>query len=204
MVKTTIRSDTTERHIRKYANQNFLHQFVLGRFLDAVAAEIRVLGRGKVLDFGCGEGFFWQEMERRGLGHLDVTGIDLRSDALEKAEQLFPDYHFIKQDLLTWEPGEKFDLVIASQVLEHLPEPGLFLDKLVSLTRGYLLLTVPWEPFFRISNLLRGRDIWRLGNHPEHINLWGARKFASFVSSHAEIVKSRRVFPFQLIVCRPK
>jgi 2-polyprenyl-3-methyl-5-hydroxy-6-metoxy-1,4-benzoquinol methylase len=181
-----------------------LHQLVLGRFLDAMADEIGAFVDSRLLDFGCGEGFFWKEMGHRGLVPRDMTGIDLRDDALETARAMLPDFYFIKQDLLTWQPEEKFDLVIASQVLEHLPKPGRFLEKLVSLTRGYLLLSVPWEPFFRLSNLARGRDILRLGNHPEHINLWSSRKFERFVSSYAEIVISRRVFPFLIIVCKPR
>lgn len=202
--KTTIRSDTTARHVHKYENKNIIHQLVLGRFLDAMAEEIKALAPGQVLDFGCGECFFWQEMQHRDVCMRNLTGIDMREDALIKAKSLLPECRFINQDILTWQTSERFDLVVASQVLEHLPSPKKFLEKLVSLTRGYLLLSVPWEPFFRLSNLLRGRDLLRFGNHPEHINQWGVRTFARFVSSQAEIITFRRVFPFLLIVCKPK
>lgn len=203
-IKTTINSDTTKRHVQKYENKNFLHRLFLGRFLDAIAMEISKFRGESILDFGCGEGFFWKEMEQRRLFPVNLTGIDLRDDALDRARLLLPDCHFMKQDLLTWQPEHNFDLVIASQVLEHLPNPEKFLDKLLSLTDGYLLLSVPWEPFFRLANLIRGRDILRLGNHPEHVNLWGTKKFARFVSLRAEIVEFRKVFPFLLVVCKPK
>ena len=203
-METTIREDTSKRHASKYQNKNHVHQLVLGRFLDAASEELSHFGKGSILDFGCGEAFFWKEMAQRGVSFGGVSGIDLREDALEVARNNFPGFSFINQDILTWEPGGKFDLLIASQVLEHLPNPGVFLEKLVSLTKGHLLLTVPWEPFFRLSNLARGRDIMRLGNHPEHINLWGAKKFEQFVSNYAQIVKVRHVFPFLMLIASPK
>jgi len=200
--KNTIRHDTSQRHRDKYANKNIVHQLLLGRFLDAMAEEIRQLDTGDILDFGCGEALFWQQMQERRLEPQNLTGMDLRGDALEHAHSILPQHRFIKQDILSWQPEKPYDLVIASQVLEHLPEPGKFLDKLVSLSCGHVLLSVPWEPFFRLANLARGRDILRLGNHPEHINSWGARTFTQFVEQHARIVRTRQVFPFLIVVCQ--
>jgi 2-polyprenyl-3-methyl-5-hydroxy-6-metoxy-1,4-benzoquinol methylase len=201
---TTINKDTTSRHINKYENQNLIHRMVLGRFLDAMAEEIKSAEKSEILDFGCGEGFFWKEMMHRGLDVENLTGIDLRDDALATAKSWFPQHEFLKQDLLDWSIGKKFDLVIASEVLEHLPAPELFLKKLLEMTSGKLLLSVPWEPFFRLANFLRGRDLLSLGNHPEHINHWGVRSFSRFVSRYAEIIKFYHVFPFLIVVCRPK
>jgi trans-aconitate methyltransferase len=203
---TTIRDDTGERHRRKYENSNVVHQLVLGRFLDAIAAEIRGIvssRRARTLDFGCGEGFFLRELKRRGVRFDDLVGIDLREDALCEARERLPEYRFERADLLRWdEPEGGFDLVIASQVLEHLPNPEVFLKKLVFLTCGLLCLTVPWEPWFRTTNLLRGRDILRLGNHPEHVNRWGVKSFLNFVSTQADIVKVFTVFPFIIVIAK--
>ena len=199
--ENTIRDDTGKRHRHKYENPNIIHQLVLGRFLDAVASELRKLPNGRTLDFGCGEGLFLQELEKRGVEFQRLTGIDLREDALAEARALLPDHHFVQADLLTFEPEEgPYDLVIASQVLEHLPNPENFLKKLVRLSAGPLLLTVPHEPWFRLVNLARGRDITRFGNHPEHINLWGARRFKKLVEQHATIRKMYTVFPFIIVI----
>ena len=197
----TIRDDTGRRHRHKYENSNLIHQLVLGRFLDAVSAEIAALPNGRTLDFGCGEGLFLTELRKRGVLFDDLTGIDLREDALLEARALLPEHRFVKADLLTFEPeAGPYDLVIASQVLEHLPHPERFLKKLVALAAGPLLLTVPFEPWFRLMNLARGRDIRRLGNHPEHINLWGKSGFRKLVEAHATIRKIDTVFPFIIVV----
>jgi SAM-dependent methyltransferase len=200
---TTIRDDTTTRHLKKYSNRNIIHRLTLNRFFDAVTDEIQKMNPQKVLEFGCGEGLFLKELKNRGLFFDSLVGLDLREDALEFARALHPDYKFIAADLFTCDLAKKsFDLVIAAQVLEHLPNPKDVLHQLVRHSNKNMLLTVPWEPWFRLMNLLRGRDIIRLGNHPEHINHWGVRQFTGFVSQALHITKIRTVFPFIIVSAR--
>lgn len=197
----TIRDDTAARHLHKYANRNVFHRLTLNRFFDEVIHEIRQIQPESVLEFGCGEGLFLREVEKRGLGFESFLGLDLRRDAIEMAKELHPGHTFFEGDLLGWDCPEKyFDLVIASQVLEHLPQPERYLEPLVACSGKYLLLTVPWEPWFRMMNLLRGRDLGRLGNHPEHINRWGVGQFERFVAPYANIIRTRTVFPFIIII----
>jgi len=202
---TTIRADTTQRHLAKYSNRNPLHRLALGHFLDRVAQEIRRIAPRSVLEFGCGEGLLLQALETRGVRLQDYTGIDLRADAIAAARLLHPQRRFERADLFDW-PGVPggYDLVIASQVLEHLPEPGPALECLTGFTARWLLLTVPDEPWFRLLNFLRGRDLRRLGNHPEHVNLWSLASFRSFVGQRADIARSYRAFPFSVVVARPR
>jgi len=200
----TIRPDTAKRHEAKYRNGNRLHRQTLNRFFDRVSSEIAALKFSSILDFGCGEAFFWEEVKSRMDVPAEVVGIDLRSQALEKAKLSHPEFMFMQQDILSWEPDRKFDLVIASQVLEHLVEPGRFLKRLCEVSHRHLLLSVPWEPLFRLCNLARGRDLGRLGNHPEHVNHWGQRSFERFVSRYARVERSITCFPFLIIVARPR
>jgi 2-polyprenyl-3-methyl-5-hydroxy-6-metoxy-1,4-benzoquinol methylase len=193
---TTLRDDTAARHLRKYTNRNPIHRFTLGRFFDEVAAEISALQPRRVLEFGCGEGLFLEQLKNRGVAFPSLTGIDLRDDALEHARKLLPEYRFERADLFTYEPGEPFDLVIASQVFEHLPGPEPYLERLVKLGSRNFLFTVPWEPWFRLMNLLRGRDITRLGNHPEHVNHWNPASFSRFLAPRVRVDSIRGVFPF--------
>lgn len=204
-LKNTIRHDTTKRHIDKYENKGFIHQLVLGRFLDFVGTKLAPYQSSCVLDFGCGEALFWKEMRNRDIEMNDLTGIDLREDALSVAARDFPEHEFIAADILKIEFKDRYDLVVASQVLEHLPSPDRFISKLIDLVKpnGQLLLTVPWEPFFMLSNLVRGRDVLRFGNHPEHVNLWGKRSFKKFVGNYADIVEIKIIFPFIIVLASP-
>jgi 2-polyprenyl-3-methyl-5-hydroxy-6-metoxy-1,4-benzoquinol methylase len=197
-------SDTATPHRHKYENKNPVQRFVLGRFFDAIVKEIREINPERVLDFGTGEGYFLEELGKRGFTFKSLVGLDLREDALNRARSIYPSYEFIKVDLFNWkiERGS-FDLVVASEVLEHLNDPGRFLERLSDLSRGHLLLTVPFEPWFRLMNLLRGRNIRRLGNHPEHINRWGYGEFKKFVTKYVRTCKSYVIFPFIIVVAKP-
>ncbi len=200
-IQSTVRKDTGIRNTKKYTNKNPLHQFVLGRFFDVMAQEIKELSPENVLEFGCGEGMLLQELKKRDVFFESLLGIDIREDAIRQARDLNPEYSFEKKDILQSGFSPKtFDMIIASEVLEHLIDPEPILMKLVELSSEYLLLTVPWEPWFRLMNFLRGRDIRRLGNHPEHINKWGVEEFVSLVNKYATVKNARTSFPFIIIV----
>ena len=188
---------TKSSHEHKYTNKNFFHRFFLNRFLDTVYYEIDTLDPNTILDFGCGEGFFLKAMKDRGLSEKKILGVDNREDAIERAITLIPEYDFRYLDLFQIKPNDfQFDLVIAIEVLEHLYKPETFLKHLTALSSKYVLFTVPFEPWFRIINLLRGRDILRLGNHPEHINHWSPASFRKFLEPYIEIKTIYVKFPW--------
>jgi len=188
---------TKSSHEHKYTNKNFLHRFFLNRFLDTVFFEIDTLNPNTILDFGCGEGFFLKAMQDRGLSGKKILGVDNRKDAIERAITLIPDYDFRHLDLFQTKPDDfQFDLVIGIEVLEHLNQPETFLKHLTALSSKYVLFTVPFEPWFRIINLLRGRDIFRLGNHPEHFNHWSPASFKNFLEPYIKIEKLYVKFPW--------
>lgn len=177
----------------------------LGRFHDALAAEFKSLAADNVLDFGCGEGFVLDELAARGVDLDGYEGLDLRADAVAQAQSRWPGKKFTTANIFDAAfDGKKYDAVMALEVLEHLYEPAEVLKRLVSLTRGTLILTVPHEPWFQLVNLARGRDLIRLGNHPEHVQHWNPSSFAEFVSREAEIINIKRSFPFIIATARPR
>jgi len=50
----------------------------------------------------------------------------------------------IRSDFLTWNPGQKFDVVTCLQVLEHIPDAGAFARKLLEVS-NVLVVTVPYK-----------------------------------------------------------
>lgn len=202
---TTIRHDTAERHRRKYTDRNPLQRLSLGAFHDGLAEAIKALAPASLLDFGCGEAFLLDRLLERGVALDGYVGVDLRADALAEARARHPALRFEDADLFTFPgDGRRFDLVLASQVLEHLPDPDRFLARLCALSSGRLLFTVPHEPWFRLMNLARGRDIVRFGNHPEHVNHWDPDSFAAFVEPRAVVERVWTAFPFVLLQARPR
>ncbi|MFA7404108.1 MAG: class I SAM-dependent methyltransferase [Pelobacteraceae bacterium] len=103
-----------------------------------------------ILEVGCGCGDLLHVLDRRGYSGL---GIDISEDALGVAGAGLSS-HRIKVARCT--PGdlqEKFDIVIASEVMEHYQDDEFFLLQLWErlLDGGHVLLTVPahmkdWGP----------------------------------------------------------
>lgn len=186
----------------KYTNPNVIHRFVLNRFFDSVYSEINRIAPKDLLDFGCGEGLFLRAMKDRGLpSNYKITGIDIREEALAKARQLCPDVLFENRDLFNVDPQKRqFELVMAIEVLEHLDEPMRYLEHLVLLSRKYLLITVPHEPWFRLLNLLRGRYLAGFGNHPEHVKHWNVKSLGQFVDRCVVVERLYGAFPWVVLV----
>jgi len=81
----------------------------------------------KVLDLGCGNGALAYSVATRAGAY--VTGIDLNADNIAKAHERFlhPRVNYLIGDVLKYLPAGSFDVVILSNVLEHLPKRSKFL-----------------------------------------------------------------------------
>jgi SAM-dependent methyltransferase len=105
----------------------------------------RQLGRRlAVLDVGCGNGS--NSLPVASLDH-ELLGIDISQESVAyiSARNPFPKARF-KFHNLTEEPlSEKFDLLICSEVLEHLPDPGPLVRAMAEVLDpgGLLIITIP-------------------------------------------------------------
>ena len=118
-------------------------QAVYGQVLcEWVERRIGPGGRRRVLDIGCAAGFFLGAFRQRG---WDVVGIDANPRWVEWGR------HHLGLDLRTGFfdeqtfPGEQFDLILFSHVLEHLPDPEPTLRAIRAKLRrgGYLFIGAP-------------------------------------------------------------
>jgi 2-polyprenyl-3-methyl-5-hydroxy-6-metoxy-1,4-benzoquinol methylase len=190
----------TSSNLRKHTNPNPVQQWLLARFHRTAAGLLAQTGARSILDAGCGEGFAMRET----LAHAQaaVVGVDATPGALQLARQLNPSRSFAAGDVLELPfPAGSFDLVICMEVLEHLARPEQGLAELKRVSRGWLLLSVPDEPFFRGANFLRGKNVRAWGNDPGHVNHWSSHAFLRFVSEQCGVVAWRRSFPWTLALC---
>src|SRR6185503_4035992 len=89
-----------------------------------------------------------------------------------------------------------FVLVLCLEVLEHLDDPAAAVRELARVAAAGVVVSVPFEPWFRIGSLLRGKYVRTLGNHPEHVNHFNRRSLATLLEPALDILTIRTAFPW--------
>jgi len=157
----------------------------------------------RVLEVGCGEGNQLRRLQES-LPDATVIGLDVPDSTLAT--------HWHELDTVTTAgsayalpfPDDMFDVVCALEVLEHLHEPDLALAELSRVACGSVILSVPWEPVWRVGNLVRGRYVRALGNTPGHIQHFTRRGFVRCVGRHLDVDEIRRPLPWTFVRGRPR
>lgn len=54
-------------------------------------------------------------------------------------------FHIITSDFYTWIPDKHYDIVLCLQVLEHLENPEAFAEKLFTIAKKTVILSVPYK-----------------------------------------------------------
>lgn len=198
-------SRTTESsNLRKYRTGNPLMRRIIQRFLEEVRRSAVALDPRSIVDLGCGEGIV-AGMLHESLPDAAYLGIDLSVEAVETARRLNPDLDFRVGDVLETPPAEDgAELVLCLEVVEHLDDPDAAVSRVLEWTSSDALISVPWEPWFRLGNLMRGRHVARLGNHPEHLQQFSPRTFSELLGRHAASHEVWTCFPWILGLAHPR
>jgi len=127
------------------------HQYIL----PAVLSLLPKGGPLNILDAGCGNGYLASRLTE--LGH-HVTGVDQAEDGIAIAQRTYPQITFklasVYDDLSRI--IQNVDVVVSSEVIEHLYSPKTFLENMHGLLRsnGYIILTTPYHGY--LKNLALG------------------------------------------------
>lgn len=189
---------------RKHKSNSAIQRYLLGRFTQALVEETRELNPTSILDVGCGEGFTLERLRQEGIGER-LEGVDYLDRAIELGQKEHPELTLKQGSIFDLKyKNNSFDLVICSEVLEHIENPEKGLKELARVTKKYALLSVPNEPLFMGGNLLRGKNLSRFGNDIEHINHWTFWQFRKFVEREFTVKKALYPLPWTLIVAEKK
>lgn len=137
----------------------------------------------RILDAGCGEGFI-SNLIFNNFRNVEITGLEYTSEAVRIARSMNNKINYLQGDIYKM-PFEdsSFDMVICTEVLEHLESPLDALRELHRVSENEILLTVPEEPWFCLGNLAVLKNVSRLGNPEDHINHWTYRRFVKYVKT---------------------
>jgi SAM-dependent methyltransferase len=123
---------------------------VVKRAADLIQEKLTVRS-GRLLDVGCGYGFFLGEMARRG---WQVQGIEISPTGRRHArEKLGLDVSGQTVESLKW-PPQRFDVITLFYVIEHLADPDALLGRVYQWLKPGGLLLLRWPHTTPIVRLL--------------------------------------------------
>lgn len=156
----------------------------------------------RILEVGCGQGWLLK-LIAEAVPDADLHGLDIRPEVIEYARQLVPSARLVVGDgqRLPYDDGS-FDLVVCSEVLEHVDDPAAVLAEIERVGRGTAVLSVPHEPWFWGVNLIRGKHLATLGNCAGHIHHWTKRGFARLLQARYAKVTVQTSFPWLIALVR--
>lgn len=102
----------------------------------------------RILEVGSGLGYLTYSISRQG---YQVRGMDISAQAVAQAQENYGDL-FFQGDLFKHaeEHQGQYDIVLMTEVIEHVPDPLAFLDAAIRLTKedGVVLVTTPNKSVF--------------------------------------------------------
>jgi glycosyltransferase involved in cell wall biosynthesis/2-polyprenyl-3-methyl-5-hydroxy-6-metoxy-1,4-benzoquinol methylase len=122
----------------------------------------------RVLDAGCGDGVQLKVLSQ--IPSIEVWGADYNPLRAKRARQNFPKARIVCGNLLQLPFAQaSFDIILCSQVIEHIPQDDLLLKKLAHTLKpkGLLILGTPNEGCFmaRLRNHIFARRILKSTDH---------------------------------------
>lgn len=185
----------------KYSSTNPVVRALIDRWLVALTATIddRVGPEETFLDVGAGAGW---SLARFG-GGRPALAVELRLNKAAQIPARAPGALPVLGDATRLPlPDAAVGWASAVEVLEHLDgdTPLRVVGELARVVREGVVVSVPWEPWFRLGNLGRGKNVRRWGNDPEHVQAFGTRRLESLLEGRFERVSVQHRFPWLLAV----
>ena len=186
----------------KYGSTNPVVRRLMRGFHAALDELWGIAGPRSVLDVGCGEGVLTCDWAER-IGDGRVVGIDLDDPKLraEWESRRRPNLEFRPAEATSLSFGDgEFDMAAAIEVLEHVPQPEATLAEMARVAERWLLVSVPREPIWRMTNMARGAYLGSLGNTPGHVNHWSKAGFKSLLARYGKVEQVRSPFPWTMLL----
>lgn len=145
----------------------------------------------KILEIGCYTADILDFLPE----NINYTGIDFDADAIKIAKQKGGRVFFVNLEKEEIKLSEKYDIIICTEVLEHLIDPSRLMRKIKTLLtkEGYILISLPNENtiYHRIMSVLGyGIDMCAFQPH-KHLHLPTIKQNEAFVAEYFKIVQKQ-------------
>lgn len=187
--KSLYNIDTYQKYIKNQIEYNY--NSIIGdkrTWQQSFYAQKKIpLDRKKILDIGCGTGYWTKRLNDK---ICTTIGVDIGDDFITKAKNNYPELEFYKMDFHNLNfIDESFDCVYGDNILEHSPFPNAALKEIyrVLSQKGFFLALIP--PDAR-NPMVSGKDhIWKTDKDDVKIRL----EEIGFVNIHIEDLNTRKL-----------
>ena len=180
-------AEVTGYRALEFATDNASHMH--RHFLPAVFALCGNVGPGvRALDVGCGNGFSAGQFLAKG---CEVVGIDLSESGIALARKTHPKGRFevmpADADILANLRCEPFDLIISTEVVEHLYAPRPYARGCLQALRpgGRFICSTPYHGYLK-NLVLAAMNKWDTHANPlwdgGHIKLWSRKTLSELLT----------------------
>jgi SAM-dependent methyltransferase len=183
--------DTLERIVPAEMNQHCpVESESLRLHMERYEFALRHLRPGRVLDIACGVGYGTAFLAEQSKHKSQFIGVDCAVDAIGYARQCFSsdDVEYVLADALSYHDSAGFDSVVSLESIEHMADPGEFVDHLVSLLApgGTLIASVP--------------TTLSTDGNPHHLHDFTEKTFRDLFTAHPvrELANLPQVQPFRI------
>jgi 2-polyprenyl-3-methyl-5-hydroxy-6-metoxy-1,4-benzoquinol methylase len=180
--RNVARRNNRQAYERIFEDERLLDEYLAPARLDFYAEVARITAMKQprsVIDVGCGAGDLLRAVVEAAAPER-VVGIDHAAAGIRRARRLVPAGEFHTRSLYDLDLAEQFDLVLCTEVLEHLAKPHAAMAVLVRLcgASGEIVITVPDG----------AHDAWE-----GHRNFWTISELEEFLGGfgNAEVTRMR-------------
>lgn len=154
-----------------------------------------------LLDVGCGQGSLLIELQTKYPSAM-LSGLDFSPAAVALARQRLPQCNFYVLDITKDALDAQFDVVVCSEVLEHIPDDQAAIKNLARMTARYLIVSSPQGRIRKfevaemghVRNYARGELAGKLKAHgltPVRIIEWGFPFYSPLYRNLLELLGGR-------------
>jgi SAM-dependent methyltransferase len=160
-----------ENYDEYYTEENLRVPPFIHKILEGITDDFAPYrSNGRLLDVGFGSAILMQVARDKG---WQTTGAEVSKPAIEHAENLgFNVFHGELSEAKY--PDDHFDVITASEIIEHCPQPEILISEVIRILRpgGLFWATTPSAK--GLSYHLTGLD-WSIIHPPEHLQLFSKK-----------------------------
>jgi len=187
--------EESENYDEYYTESNLkVPEFILKRLDEIIEVFQPHFTHGRLLDIGFGAATLMQIAKGKG---WQTFGAEISKPAIEHAQKLgFKVFHGELQEARY--PDNYFDVIAASEIIEHCPQPEVLLNEVIRILRpgGLFWATTPSAK--GLSYQLTGLN-WTIISPPDHLQLFSKKGICTMLKTSGFSRFKIQTFSFNLL-----